>query len=338
MTDKIAGPQRIAAFLLSRSAEEASAILATFDQELVTQVAAAMSDLDPRLEESGTVDELYRTFARDLTGKPALQAYGDDELSTVLSQAFGPGKANEVIASILERRLRSRPFLAIEDKSPATIARVLSQESNPVCAVVLSYLPPATAAAIIAAFEDDKALDSMRRMATLKAPGTRVITAIAEDLEQRLKEVDDADGEADESERLKSVATILGFSKPEIEKGVIESIAEDDAEIANELREYMFMWDDIADVDRRVMQKILGTVDTKTLSISIKGCPPAVEENLMSNLSARVRDMVAEERELAGPVALSAVMDAREEILRNIRAMIETGEFSPSRAGEELVS
>jgi len=86
------------------------------------------------------------------------------------------------------------------------------------------------------------------------------------------------------------------------------------------------------------MQKILGTVDTKTLSVAIKACSPGVEQNLLGNLSSRVRDMVAEERELAGSMPMSTVLEAREEILRNIRAMIETGEFRPNRGGESLVS
>ena len=86
------------------------------------------------------------------------------------------------------------------------------------------------------------------------------------------------------------------------------------------------------------MQKILGTVDTKTLSVALKGCTPEVEENVLGNLSSRVREMVSEERELAGPVPMSEVKSARDEVLRNIRAMIEAGEFKPTRGGDELVA
>jgi flagellar motor switch protein FliG len=100
----------------------------------------------------------------------------------------------------------------------------------------------------------------------------------------------------------------------------------------------MFTWDDIADVDRRSMQKILGTVETRTLAIALKACNPAVEENITSNLSSRVKDMVIEERELAGSLPMSEVLQAREEIMRSVRALIDAGEFKPQKGGDALVS
>jgi flagellar motor switch protein FliG len=63
-----------------------------------------------------------------------------------------------------------------------------------------------------------------------------------------------------------------------------------------------------------------------------------VEQNILSNLSSRVRDMVKEERELAGAMSMADVKAARDEVLKNIRALIESGEFRPSRGGETLVT
>ena len=103
-------------------------------------------------------------------------------------------------------------------------------------------------------------------------------------------------------------------------------------------REQLFTWEDIGTLNRRAMTKILGTVDTKTLSVALKGCSQAVEQNILSNLSSRVRDMVIEERELAGAMPIADVKLARDEILKNIRALIESGEFRPSRGGDALVS
>ena len=108
--------------------------------------------------------------------------------------------------------------------------------------------------------------------------------------------------------------------------------------MATETREFMFTWDDLATVDRRAMQKILASVDTRTLSMALKASPPEVETNIMSNLSSRVGEMVAEEREIAGAVPLTEVIEARDEILRSARTMMESGEFSPARSGEELVT
>ena len=85
------------------------------------------------------------------------------------------------------------------------------------------------------------------------------------------------------------------------------------------------------------MQKILSAVDTRTLSLSLKGCSPEVEANIMANLSSRVRAMVLDEKDLAGLVPLSEVIEARNEIMLAVRGLMDSGEFNPARTGEEMV-
>ena len=73
------------------------------------------------------------------------------------------------------------------------------------------------------------------------------------------------------------------------------------------------------------------------LAISLKACAADIEQNITDNLSTRVKAMVIEERELAGPVAMSEVLAARGEILRAVHTLIDSGDFSPARSGEEMV-
>jgi len=94
----------------------------------------------------------------------------------------------------------------------------------------------------------------------------------------------------------------------------------------------------LAELDKRAMQKVLASVDTKTLSISLKGSSARVEENIMANLSSRVREMVKDERDLAGAMSLKEVGLARGEVLKAVRGLMESGEFRPARAGDELVT
>ena len=108
--------------------------------------------------------------------------------------------------------------------------------------------------------------------------------------------------------------------------------------MAGQVRELMFTWDDLATIEKRAMQKILASIDTRTLAIALKACPPGVNDNIMANLSSRVREMVIDEKELRGAMPLSDVLQARAEIMFAVRALMDSGEFSPARASEELVS
>jgi len=333
----IQGVQRVAAFLLSLEPAQATAILKAMPPDVVTRVAQAMVDLDPRLQKLGVQEELVREVARGLNGRRQVTACDSDQLRKLLGDAFGK-QADELVRGIQERRLSSRPFLELERHPPEALARVLKQESNAVAALALAHLEPTQSAQVLKYFEQEPALDIVRRMVQLEAPSPALVRAVAADLAQRLATAPLPSATADPEQRLRSVAAILNSSAPELEKKVIESLAQADEKIANELREKLFTWDDIGGLNRRAMTKILGTVDTKTLSIALKGCPPQVEQNILANLSSRVRDMVMEERDLAGAMTLADVKLARNEVLKNIRALIESGEFRPSRGGEELVS
>jgi flagellar motor switch protein FliG len=333
----IHGTQRVAAFLLSLEPAVATAILKGMNPDAVARVARAMIDLDPRLAQEGVIDGIFRDIARALHGRRAVGSCDTDHLKKLLGEAFGR-QGDELFKGIMERRSADRPFLALERHPPLEIARVLAGESSAVSALVLAHLEPSHAAAVLKTFEPEVALDVVRRMVTLEPPSPTVLRTIAADLVQRVASTPPPPAGADPKHRLKSVAELLNNSAPEIEKKVIESLNETDAEVANELREQLFTWEDIGTLNRRAMQKILGTVDTKTLSIALKGCSEAVEKSILGNLSSRVRDMVAEERELAGPLPMADIKAARDEILKSIRALIEAGEFRPSRGGDDLVA
>ncbi len=330
----VQGTQRVAAFLLSLEPAVASAILKKMSPEVVARVAQAMIDLDPRLSGEGVVEELFREVARALHGRRSVNPCDADHLKKLLGDAFGK-QADELLRSIQERRLADRPFLELERHPPEDVARVLREESAAVAALVLAHMDPSRAASVLRSFEQEAALEVVRRMVTLEAPNPALLRTIAADLARRMESAPRV--AVDPAARLQSVAELLNHSAPEIEKKVIESLAQSDERMADELRECLFTWEDIGQLGRRAMTKILGTVDTKTLSVALKGCTPAVEKNILGNLSSRVREMVADERELAGALPMSDVKLARDEILKSIRALIESGEFRPKRGGDELV-
>ena len=337
--ESISGPQRVAAFLLSLEPEKAEAVLRSMSEEDVVAVADAMTKLDARLSEAGKVEELYLELAKHMNGPKVVRPADANQLESLLKGSLGEEEGVQLLKDMEDARLKGRPFMEVQLYPADAIARTLTMESAAACAVVLAGLETDQASAVLKCMDPEKATEIVKRMATLTPPPASVQRAMAEDLCSRLEaSAEDGDSGVDPAERLERIASLLNSASPEMERGVLESISESDEAMAVELKELMFTWNDIAKIDKRSMQKILGAVDTKTLSVALKGAIPAVEENILGNLSERVRDMVAEERELAGPMPLTTVNDSREEIMKAIRAMIEAGEFTPSRDGEELVS
>lgn len=336
MADDISPLHRVAAFLLSLDTQTASKVLAGMPDEVVEQVSVAMTELDDRAGSAESIDQTVSLIAQRLFGPVSVSAVPSKDLRSVIGASLGQDRADAIVDRIEEGRMAARPFADLETCSPDAIAAVLAKESMPIAALVLGNIDPTVAALILGEFEADVAAGVVHLMATSKLPAPAVVTTIGQDLYERASASSDGGGSSP-AERLEGIAKVLNFSSAQTEANVIKSLAEHDEVMAAELREFMFTWEDIGAVDKRNMQKILGTVDTKTLSIALKASSPEVEDNVMNNLSERVRDMVREERDMAGPMALSEVKLAREEILKGVRALIEGGEFTPTRSGEELV-
>jgi flagellar motor switch protein FliG len=335
---EMSGAQKAAAFLMSLDKEAAANVLKSIDEKVIVELVEAMGRLEPGMTDGESIKKLERELIKTLRKPRTARVRSDAELHTMLEQTLGKQQAGELFDKIQQRLLHERPFLVIENQPAEFIHKALEQESEAVVALVLAHLDPSLSAEILGYMEADKSLAVVRRMATLIPPGFETLVAIAHDLDTRVRDVSQGPVGPDPQARLRTIAEVLNFSQPPVEKGVLEGLAKDDVQMATEIREFMFTWENLADLDKRAMQKVLASIDTKTLAISLKGSTAPVEENIMNNLSARVREMIRDERDTAGPMSMSDVLVARNEVMKAVRTLMESGEFRPTRAGEELVS
>jgi flagellar motor switch protein FliG len=332
------GAQRAALFLLSLDKEAAATVIKHLDEGVIVEVVEAMAQLDPNRTDLDAVKRLDKELVKALHRPRAARLKSAAELQNMLEQTLGRSQASALFDKINQRLLHERPFIGIEKYAAAHVAKALGEESEAVAALALAHLDPALTAEVLASFEPARSLAVVKRMAALVPPGFETLVAVAGEIERRLEALASEPAPPDPTLRLRSIAEVLNFSQPEVEKSLLEGLGAANAELAQEIREFMFTWEDLAKVDKRAMQKILASVDTKTLAIALKACSEAVQANIMSNLSSRVREMVADERELAGPMPMAEVRLARDEIMKAVRALMESGDFRPTRAGEELVT
>lgn len=337
-SDQKSGVQRAAAFLLTLDKDGAASVLRHLDPTVIVEVVEAMGDVDASALAPDGVRELYKRVVLDLKRPGGVRRRSAAELKQMIEQTLGREQAGAVFETIQKRLQQERPFLALEKEPAHAISAVLGDQSDPVVALVLAHLEPSLSAEVLSTFPGERSTEIVRRMATLIPPGIDTLLAIADDLLPRVKQAAGTALPVDRSVRLRSVAEMLGRTKGDTEKVVLEALDERDSAMVKEIREFMFTWDDLATVERRSMQKILASVDTRTLAIALKGSSRRVEDNIVSNLSERVRTMIADERELAGPLPMSEVQKSRGEVMNAVRGLMESGEFRPSRAGEELVS
>lgn len=333
----LAATQKVAAFLLSLDKQHASRILKLLDAKILPDVATAMTQLDERLSKRTEIDGVYRELSRKLNIGVGVRSQDEHELELILEASLGKDGAKTVLQQIENRRRIEQPFAHLESEPIHLLGVALSEESNAVTAVVLAHIAPERSAQVLAALEPERALDVVLRMASLQPPSTDTLLSIANGVQERIREIARRPKAPNTTIAIKTVAEMLTYTGEGVEKNVIEGIVQKDEPLAQQVKEAMFTWEDLADVEKRGMQKILASIETKTLAIAMKGSPPDVEANILANISERVRAMVADERELAGAMPMKQIYEARGEIMKVVRALMESGEFKPAKAGEQLV-
>jgi flagellar motor switch protein FliG len=338
--ERSGGARAVAALLMSLDESAAAGLLKALDARMLPRVAAAMAALEAEASKSAPIAPDWRKLALAVDGaqRSSPRARDEEELGRFLEQGLGAERGAAVLSEMRELRRLEKPFEAFESVPPARIVKALAGESTAARAVVLRYLSPKAAARVLSALDPAESLRVVQRLSSAGAPRREIVDLVASTLQAELQRIAAQPEAPQPSERMRSIAEILKSADKDVGRMVLTELEAKDKPVAEAIRGMMFTWEDLGTLDRRAMQKVLSTVDTGKLAMALKGGPAAVEANVLANLSARVRQMVAEERELLGPRPKAEVDAARAEMMKSVHALVESGELSAATSSEGMVS
>lgn len=330
-TDKV-----IAMLLLSIDQELAAKILRNFTDDTVDKVTRAMQELQEIAIDRDTVRAVYKsTVERMRQGGMAL---GDVSglMKTVLSRAFGEQRSSDVARRANSDILAKRPFAMFESLTAEDLANLLTEEHPQISAVFIAHLDRKKGGEVLKYLDEELRADLVHRVATLDRTPADVVQRVLEVMRKKVKDLGLTTLRSEPKAWVKAAASLLN-NLGGGEKAVLEKIEATDADIAGAIREEMFTFDDIQKLDKKSMQKILATVDSRQLAVSLKAAIPPVEQAILGNLSKRASDMVREERDNLGPTPLSEVLTSQNEILKLIRDLMDKGDIKAGGAAEQMV-
>jgi len=135
----------------------------------------------------------------------------------------------------------------------------------------------------------------------------------------------------------KALVDLLNRVDRSTERLILENLGETSPELAEQVKNMMFVFEDIIQLDDRAIQAILREVDMKELATALKGVGPEVQEKIYKNMSERAVAMLKEDMEYMGPVRLRVVEESQVKVVNIIRKLEEAGEIVVGRSGEEEV-
>ncbi|MDQ2800021.1 MAG: flagellar motor switch protein FliG [Armatimonadota bacterium] len=304
--------------------------LAQEEVECLTVEVAKMGRVTAEIREN-VISEFHELcVAQEFIAEGGLEAAKD-----LLINAFGSDKANNIVNRVLQA-LQVMPFDFLKRADASQITTFIQNEHPQTIALILAYLQPAQSAAILSALPQDLRADVARRIATLDKTPPEVIREVEQVLERKLSSVVSTD--FSHAGGVKSLVEVLNWVDRSTEKTILESLSENNPEIAEEVKKMMFVFEDIIMLDDRAIQQVLKEVDTKELALALKGVGENTQIRIFKNMSERAASMMKEEMEFMGPVRLRSVEESQQRIVNIIRKLEEAGEIIVARGGgEEMI-
>ena len=190
---------------------------------------------------------------------------------------------------------------------------------------------------VLSGLGEDLQREVSHRLAVMDRTSPDVIEQVERVLERKLSSVL-APTEMTAVGGVQSLVDIINRSDRATERLILEGLERSDPELADEVRQRMFVFEDITTLDDKAIQLILRQVDSKDLAVALKGVKSEVRSKIMRNLSERAAQNLGEEIDLLGPVRLKTVEESQGGIVRVIRALEESGQLILSRSADELVA
>ena len=326
----LTGRQKAAIFLVTLGSEVASEIFKHLREDEIEQLTFEIARLE-NIEASDR-DAVLTEFQELMMAQDFISTGGIDYAREILERSLGSQKAVDII-NRLTSSLQVKPFDFIRRTDPAHLLNFIQQEHPQTIALILAYLEPQKASMILGSLPHEVQSDVAKRIATMDRTSPEVLREVERVLEKKLSTLSSEDYTA--AGGVESIVDILNLVDRSTEKTIIESLEEEDPELAEEIKKRMFVFEDIVLLDDRAIQKVLREVDTTELAKALKAVDSEVQDKIFRNMSKRAATLLKEDMEYMGPVRLKDVEESQQKIVSIIRKLEEQGEIVVARAGEE---
>ncbi|NCB50680.1 MAG: flagellar motor switch protein FliG [Clostridia bacterium] len=319
---KLTNKEKAAILLIAAGKTHAAQIFKYLTEEEIATLTLAITTMNKvaKEERDAVLSEFYETCV----AQKFISDGGLDYARGVLNKALGEAKAG-VILNKLTETLQVRPFEFVKKADSMQIVRLVANENPQTVALLLSYVEPKKAASVLTALPNEVQVDVITRMANMEGVIPEYIREAEMVLEQRFAQMGLSDQTAVGG--IGSVVKIINNVDRGTEKYILESLDMLDAELAEEIRTNMFVFEDITKLSNQAIQTVLKQVDQADITIALKGATEELKSFIMSNISKRLQEMINDDLAVMGPMKIRDVEESQQRIVNAVRALEQSGEI-----------
>lgn len=327
----VEGAKKTAVLLLTMGEQFASEMFKRMEREELAAVSKAMVELDTVPKEM--VDDILREYYHALvTGREMIRG-GQDAVKRLLL----PNVDNETakyVSDYLALDTGPQPFREIGKVSPKLLAQILRNEHPQTLALIVGNLPPEQAADLLTKLPAGVRAEVLMRLANLEAVPEEMLMAVDKVLQSQLIAMGGKEGK--KVGGINSVAEILNAVDRATEEEVLAEIEEESASMAEEIRNLMFVFEDVKSLEDRSIRELLKEISNEDLTMALRGTTDDLRSVFFRNMSERASNMIREDLEIMGPTRLADVEASQQNIVKIVRRLEGEGRIIISRGGGDV--
>ncbi len=328
-TTALNGPEKAAVLLLALGEELGPNMMQRLDEDEIRDVSRAMSNLGGITP--NVVEELVETFNdRFMEGGGSLIGTADTT-ERLLSRFLPPDRVNDIMGELKGPANRTM-WDKVSGVDEKVLAGFLANEYPQTIALVLSKIRPAQSAKVLALLPEDLVTRVVQRMIKMEPVQGEMLEEVERSLRNEFIANYARDKGADSHQLL---AEILNHSTKDMFTSILDPLDDDMPESAERIRQLMFTFDDLAQIDNHSLQQVIRAADARQLAMALKGTGEAYQERFFSNMPERNAALLREEMEILGPARMTEVEKARNAVVAVAKRLADNGRIHIERGGEE---
>ena len=329
--EKISGPAKVAILLLAMGEKFTADVFKRLDRQEIAHISKAMVEMETIPKEQ--VEAVLREYHHQLIVNAEMLMGGPEAVKKLLMKNLDAETAKYILDA-LDLDSGPAPFRELENVSPRILSQILRNEHPQTLALILGHLHPEQAAELLQNLPAGVRPEVLMRLARLEAVAEEMLMEVDKVLQSQLIAMGGKEGK--KVGGVAAVAEILNAVDRATEEEVLAEIEEESSQMAEDIRNLMFVFEDIKALDDRSIRELLKEISNEDLTKALKGSTEDLQDKFFKNLSERAATMIKEDLEIMGPVRLSEVETAQQNIVKIVRRLESEGRIMIGRGGGDV--
>jgi flagellar motor switch protein FliG len=320
---KIIPRKRLAAmFLILVGPDKAKDIIKTFNEEELIKITNEMINIDSISDDD--ILEVESAFG-NITKNNNILKGGKEFTRNLLQNAFGIEKGSSYFIKCIEET-NEKELSFIDSLHPEEIKNILEDESDIVITVILGMIDPKKAAKVLSLLPKEVTIQVIKKMSGKLEIPKDVYEVIINKMKEKISFLKD-----DETIKISGkskLVEILKYSDNTQSEKIIQDIEEVNPELANEIKENIFTFNDIALLTRKDLEKALKIFPDKDIAFILKGAKDEMKAVFFTCMTKRRKEIIIDEMEVLGSVKKKDVDEKRRSFIHYLKELEDNSKIS----------